>query len=137
PLTMTQDYALFHVLRQRSIALWKRQIDLVTEKHGLVSFNVHPDYLISESCRGLYRQLLEYLIQTFSDRRIWMALPGEVDRWLRQRRQMRLLNDASGLRVTGPFSERAVVAYASLENGRIVYEVSDRHQSVLSPPFEG
>ena len=126
PLTTTQDYALFHVLKERSIALWKRQISLVTEKHGLVSFNIHPDYMISDSHREVYRQLLEYLIRICADQKIWSALPGEVDQWWRQRRQMQLVQDEAGLRVTGPFSERAVVAYACFENGRIVYEVTSK-----------
>jgi len=128
PLTMTQDYALFNVLRDRSIGLWKRQIALVTEKHGLASFNIHPDYMISDSCRAVYQQLLEYLVQFCTDQRVWLAQPGEVDRWWRQRREMRLVSDGGRLRVTGPSSERALVAYASLEDGRIVYEVSDREQ---------
>ncbi len=123
PLTTTQDYALFHVLRDQSIALWKQQIGLVTEKHGLVSFNVHPDYLISASCLEVYRQLLEYLVAVRSDQRTWFALPGEVDQWWRQRREMRVVKDGDRLRVAGPSSERAVVAYACLENGRIMYEV--------------
>ena len=131
PLTTTQDYQLFNILRDRSIALWKQQIALVTEKHGLVSFNIHPDYMISDTCRDVYRQLLEYLAQLSADQRIWMASPGEVDQWWRQRREMRLVKVDGGFSVTGPFSDRAVVAYASLENGRIVYEVTDRSHSVV------
>src|SRR4051812_3527207 len=64
PLTTTQDYALFTVLGHRTIDLWQRQIRLVTEKNGLVSFNVHPDYMISEKSRNVYRELLSYLRQT-------------------------------------------------------------------------
>lgn len=130
PLTTTQDYALFHVLRDRSIALWKRQIGLVAEKHGLVSFNVHPDYLISDSCREVYRQLLEYLVEVRADQWAWLALPGEVDQWWRRRREMRVVRDGDRLRVAGPSSERAVVAYACLENGRIMYEVPGRKQEM-------
>ena len=47
PLTTTQDWSLFNVLQQNSIELWKQQIDMVLEKHGLVSFNIHPDYATS------------------------------------------------------------------------------------------
>ena len=49
PLTTTQDYALFNILRHRSIGLWKRQIELVLERHGLLSFNIHPDYIAQEA----------------------------------------------------------------------------------------
>lgn len=45
PVTTTQDYALFNYLDKYSIDLWRHQIDLVMEQHGLVSFIVHPDYI--------------------------------------------------------------------------------------------
>ena len=130
PLTTTQDYALFNVLRDQSIALWKQQIGLVTEKHGLVSFNVHPDYLISNDCREVYRQLLEHLLDVRADQGAWFALPGEVDQWWRNRRQMRIVTAGGRLQVAGPSSERAVVAYARLENGRVIYELPGREREV-------
>jgi len=131
PLTTTQDYQLFNILNDRSIGLWKQQIQLITEKHGLVSFNVHPDYMIADGCRDVYRQLLEHLAQVCADQRIWVALPGEVDKWWRHRREMRVVSHGGKLRVTGPSSERAVVAYASLEDGRVVYEVPDRKREAV------
>ena len=45
PLTTVQDYSLFHILGDYSIDLWKRQIDLIRERNGLISFITHPDYL--------------------------------------------------------------------------------------------
>jgi len=126
PLTTTQDYALFTVLGHRTIELWQKQIRLITEKNGLVSFNVHPDYMISEKSRNVYRELLAYLRQVCAEQRIWIALPGEVDQWWRQRRQMRLIKEGGRLRITGPMSERAVIAYAGLKDGQVVYEVPDR-----------
>jgi hypothetical protein len=126
PLTMTQDYSLFHILGDYSIDLWKKQIDLVTEKHGLVSFNTHPDYLIAETCRDVYRQLLRHLIQVCRDRKVWLALPGEVADWWKQRQEMRVVNEQGILKVTGPRSERAVVAYASQRDGQVIYEQANR-----------
>ncbi len=41
PVTTTQDYSLFHILKQYSIDLWKRQISQIMEKHGMASFIVH------------------------------------------------------------------------------------------------
>src|SRR5438093_4486898 len=130
PLTMTQDWALFYILRDRSIKLWKRQIGLITEKHSLVSFNVHTDYLISESCSDVHRQFLATLVQVRADQEAWFALPGEVDRWWRDRRQMRIVTDGGRLAVAGPSSERAVVAYACLQNGQILYEVPSSSQEM-------
>lgn len=40
PVTTTQDYALFHLLDEYSLDLWKAQIKLIMDKHGLVSFIV-------------------------------------------------------------------------------------------------
>jgi hypothetical protein len=36
---------------------------------------------------------------------------------------MQLVRDKDGWRIDGPDAERAVVAYASLQNGRLVYDV--------------
>ncbi len=131
PLTTTQDYSLLNILGERSITLWKQQIGLVTEKHGLISFNVHPDYVISDAYRALYRQLLAYLARFCDDHHVWLALPGEVDRWWRRRREMRVVKENGGFRVVGPSSEQAVVAYASLEAGRIVYEVTNQKREMV------
>jgi len=125
PLTMTQDYSLWNILGDRSIALWKREIELVLEKNGLVSFNTHPDYIMADGCLDSYRQLLQHLIQVCAHQRAWVALPGEVDLWWRQRREMKLVSNGCRSEVSGPFSERAVVAYASLKNDRVVYELAD------------
>jgi len=125
PLTTTQDYALFNILRRRSIELWRKQMELVLERHGLLSFNIHPDYILPEERFGLYRQLLEHLTAIRAELGVWVAPPAEVNLWWRQRREMHIVNDGPGLRVSGPSSERAVVAYASLENGRVVYELQD------------
>ena len=126
PLTMTQDYSLWNVLGDRSIALWKREIDLVLKNNGLVSFNAHPDYIMADGCLDSYRQLLQHLTQVCAHKHAWLALPKEVDLWWRQRQEMRLVSNGSRVEVSGPFSERAVVAFASLESGRVVYELPDR-----------
>ena len=123
PVTTTQDYSLFHILNQYSIDLWKRQIDLITEKHGLVSFIVHPDYLLESRARDTYEALLAYLAELRSERKIWIALPGEVDRWWRERSQMRLIRRGNGWEIEGPGKERARIAYASLVGDSVVYRL--------------
>jgi hypothetical protein len=85
PLTTLQDYTLFHILGERRIDTWKRQVERILDKHGLVSFNVHPDYVKQEPFTGLYKQLLEYLAHICAERKVWIAAPGEVDSWWRQR----------------------------------------------------
>src|SRR5262249_58907776 len=49
PLTTTQDYSLFHIVKDPSTEVWKNQIELIISRHGLVSFIVHPDYVDDEA----------------------------------------------------------------------------------------
>ena len=129
PLTTSQDYSLFYILGKNSIETWKTQIDLIIEKHGLASFNVHPDYLVQEKARQGYRSLLQELSRTRSERRLWMALPGEVDRWWRQRSEMKLVKEANGWRIDGIGKERARIAYASLSDDRVTYSVEEAFET--------
>jgi hypothetical protein len=123
PVTTTQDYALFHILNQYSIDLWKRQTELISAKHGLASFIVHPDYIFEQRALATYQTLLSYLGELRSEGTIWIARPGEVNDWWRQRGQMTLARRGDSWAIEGPGSERARVAYASLEEGEIVYRV--------------
>ena len=89
----------------------------------MISFIAHPDYLINRRARGVYETLIAYLRQ-FCDRNgIWVTVPGEVDRWWRARSGMQLVEDSEGWRIEGPGSERARVAYATIDNDRIFYNV--------------
>ena len=54
PVTMTQDYSLFHILGQYSTDLWIEQSKRIRQKNGLISVIVHPDYLISQKARQVY-----------------------------------------------------------------------------------
>jgi hypothetical protein len=124
PLTTIQDYSLFHIIGDYSIDLWKHQIDLIRAKHGLISFIAHPDYLMDSRAMAVYEQLLAHLRDLSSDGKVWFALPREVDTWWRRRHCMDLVADGTGWRIDGPDSERARVAYARLDNGRVVYEIA-------------
>lgn len=123
PLTTTQDYALFHFLGDYSIELWKKQIALIMEKHGLISFDVHPDYIIDERARNAYVALLAHLSRLRSGKMIWITVPKEVDRWWRQRSQMKLVGQEGHWCIEGSGAERARIAYASLQGGRVVYSL--------------
>ncbi len=121
PVTATQDYSLFHILRDHSIDLWKRQAELIMEKHGLMSFIVHPDYIMTHRERKTYETLLGYLSHLRDDNGVWISRAGEVNRWWRQRASMKLVETESGWQIEGEAKERARIAYASEENGRIKY----------------
>ena len=121
PVTTTQDYALFNYLDEYSIDLWKRQIELTMEQHGLVGFIVHPDYIMKSREWNVYESLLRHLAQLRDEKALWIPMSGEVDRWWRQRAKMTLVENQHGVRIEGEGSERACVAYASEVNGKLVY----------------
>jgi hypothetical protein len=123
PLTTTQDYSLFHILGDYSIELWKKQIDLVMEKHGLISFNIHPDYIIEKRARSIYEALLHHLADLRSSHRIWFALPKEVDCWWRDRSASCVVREGDTWRIEGPARDRARIAFARLDGERIVYQM--------------
>lgn len=125
PLTACQDYSLFQILNDYSIDLWKTQLDLIRSRNGLMSFIAHPDYLISPSARKVYESLLAHLRHLVDREKIWMALPGEVNWWWRARSEMRLVQNGTSWEIEGPESERARVAYATLDGDRLLYSMDN------------
>ncbi len=123
PLTTTQDYSLFFILGDYSTTLWREQIATILEQNGLVSVITHPDYLIGARERAVYIELLGYLAHLRDDGQTWVALPGEINRWWRDRQGMSLVPAGSSWRIEGPGSERASVAYATLDGDRVLYTV--------------
>jgi hypothetical protein len=123
PLTTTQDYSLFHIIRDYSIDLWKQQIAIISQRNGLISFIVHPDYIVKEREQRVYRDLLTHLASLRESSKLWFALPGEVDRWWRNRSQMHLMQQGGEWRIEGPDCERARVAFATVQDGRVTYRV--------------
>ena len=119
PVTATQDYTLFHILQDYTTDLWKTQIDLIMEKHGLLSFIAHPDYATTGRERKVYEALLSYLADLRQKRGVWIATPGAVNKWWRQRAGMRIVEDHQGVRIEGDGSERARIAYASAVDGHL------------------
>jgi hypothetical protein len=121
PVTTTQDYMLFHILNDYSTSLWKRQIELIMEKHGLISLIVHPDYVMKTREGVIYEQLLAHLADLRAKKDVWITTPGEVNRWWRQRAEMTLVGDGEELRIEGAGNERARIAYASEQDGRLIF----------------
>jgi hypothetical protein len=123
PVTTTQDYTLFHILETYSIELWQTQIEAILARNGLASFIVHPDYLNNGRAVETYLSLLNHLKQLRQHANLWIARPGEVNTWWRQRSQMRLVRTGGSWTVEGPGSERARVALASIERGELHYRI--------------
>lgn len=126
PLTATQDFALFQVLRQNTLDHWKDQIARISAEHGLISFIVHPDYITRLPEQKLYVELLDHLSVLRTRKRLWITLPREVNDWWRTRAEMRLVRRGDQWNVEGKGSERARVAYARLVDDRLSYEIENR-----------
>ncbi|MFA4925696.1 MAG: glycosyltransferase [Candidatus Aminicenantales bacterium] len=84
PYTLPQDYLVFVVLGEKTIDLWKKKLDWVVAKGGMVLFIAHPDYMdFDNSGQGhkyppdLYRQLLLYIQERYPNQ-YWNALPREL-----------------------------------------------------------
>lgn len=117
PVTTVQDYSLFHILHDYSIDLWRQQTKIILGKNGLMSFIVHPDYIVNSKELRVYKELLAYLVQLRDERDVWITTPGEINWWWRQRAAMQLIEDSRGWHIEGLGSERARVAYATAGDG--------------------
>jgi hypothetical protein len=122
PVTATQDYSLFHVLKTYDQTLWREQIAQIARVHGLISFIVHPDYLDQPAAVRAYESLLDHLGELRTSEELWIARPDEVDDWWRARHGMRLEETAEGWKISGEGAARAHIAFASLEGERLIYK---------------
>jgi hypothetical protein len=123
PVTMTQDYTLFHILRDYSLELWREQSSRILERHGLMNFIIHPDYVTQPQEMRVFKNLLAHLADLRDKAGLWMPLPREVSEWWRQRSRMQIVRNGSNWEIEGESKERARLAYARWENGKVVYEL--------------
>jgi hypothetical protein len=123
PVTATQDYSLFHILNDYSTALWEQQFEIILAKHGMVNVVTHPDYIKGDRGEAVYRALLQLYANLRSERQVWIVLPKEVNRWWRQRSQMKLVAENGHWQIEGAGKERARIALASLEGDRLTYRI--------------
>jgi len=128
PLTAIQDYSLFRILGDYSINLWKQQIESIRAQYGLVSFIIHPDYIFTLKALPVYKELLSYLSRLGKEQKMWIARPGEVNTWWRERNEMKLVRKDGKWTVDGYGRERARIAYARLEGEQIVYNVGPSYE---------
>src|SRR3990170_1274204 len=64
PYTLPQDFLLFIVLRQKNIDVWKKKLDWIAEKGGMVNFIVHPDYIKFWGTKGIFEK---YPVRYYTD----------------------------------------------------------------------
>lgn len=85
PYTLSQDWKVFCILKQKSIAIWKKKLDWVAARGGMALLITHPDYMQFGDREkknwdypvARYRELLEYIQSEYGDQ-YWHALPKEV-----------------------------------------------------------
>ena len=91
----------------------------------------------------MYKDLRAYLRRLRAEEDVWIALPGEVDSWCRARGQMTHVSEAGRWHIEGPQKERARIAYARVEDDRIVYRLGTESQDRIpvvgqsAPPRNG
>jgi hypothetical protein len=129
PVTTIQDYSLFHILGDYSIGIWEQQLAGISDAHGIATFIVHPDYIIESRARTVYEALLAHLAEKRITNNLWVALPGEVCDWWRARSAMRLRSRGGNWTIIGHGAERASVAYATLDDGQIRYQLKRSAES--------
>jgi len=132
PLTTIQDYSLFHVLGDLSMDVWRTQIESILARNGLMSFIIHPDYIVEPKTQTAYKSLLEMLSQLRSQHAIWAALPSEIDLWWRARSRMSIVAEEGSWRIVGEGAERAVLAFAREVDGRLVCSPANALRSAPS-----
>jgi hypothetical protein len=132
PVTMTQDHSLFNVLNDFTLELWHNQIQLILKHHGLMNFIVHPDYILTSKAQRAYKELLASLVRLRTDDGLWIALPKNVNRWWRQRDRMVLKRRGGEWIIEGEGSERARIAFATLEGNELVLSIPDRRHGVAA-----
>lgn len=120
PVTTIQDYSLFSILRDYSTSIWQKQTEIILARHGLMSFIIHPDYVMQPRERAVFDSLLQHLARLRDRENVWIALPSHVNQWWRQRAAMSLVETPFGWKIQGPGSERARLAWATRQNGRLV-----------------
>jgi hypothetical protein len=130
PVTTVQDYMLFHILNERSIDLWRSQIETILSHNGLISFIIHPDYVIESGLRKVYESLLAHLQQMRTKKNLWVALPGEIESWWRVRSQMHIVKRGNRWQIEGEQAHRATLAFARNVNGKLVYELESAAAAV-------
>jgi glycosyltransferase involved in cell wall biosynthesis len=92
PYTLPQDSTLFIIMREKTIDIWKRKLDWVAAKGGMVLVNTHPDYMRFGGGEAAgpqypverYIELLEYVKSRYAGRFLH-ALPSKIADICRQR----------------------------------------------------
>jgi hypothetical protein len=96
----------------------------------MMNFIIHPDYVTEDREMRVFKALLSHLDELRAKAGLWIPLPCELNDWWRQRSRMKLIKNGNGWEIEGDGKERARLAFATLENGELVYDL----ESLASSP---
>lgn len=90
PYTLVQDFTLLVLMREKDCSIWKRKLDWVVEKNGMVLLNVHPDYIeFNNSDKeyekfpvNIYTDFLRYVKNKYAGE-YWNPLPKDLARYVK------------------------------------------------------
>jgi len=126
PLTTIQDYSLFNILEHYSTDIWREQCRMISDRCGLMSFNVHPDYVRDQQSLSVYHDLLTYVRdELVGGAQSWLALPGHVADWWRIRNALSVEVVDGKHQIVGEGRDIAMLAFAHLDNGELVFSFDD------------
>ena len=88
PYTLPQDHALFIIMKEKTIDIWKQKLNWIAEKGGMALLNTHPDYMnfsgrklsIEEYPAKYYKDFLEHIKSKYAGQ-YWHALPRDMARF--------------------------------------------------------
>lgn len=92
PYTLPQDFTVFILMKQSNINIWKRKLDWIVSRGGMVLLNTHPDYMRFPGAKyerytypaRYYREFLEYVVKAYAGR-FWNAMPRDIAAFWRSR----------------------------------------------------
>ena len=90
PYTIPQDSTLFIFMNEKNINIWKKKVDWIVKKGGMVLINTHPDYMNFSGIKlkqeeypaVYYKELLEYIVSNYNNQ-FWNVLPKELARYMK------------------------------------------------------
>ncbi len=85
PYTLSQDFTLFILMKEKNIDIWKRKLDWIVQNGGMALLNTHPDYMSfsgEKPCMGeypsnYYEEFLSYIKLKY-DTQVWHVLPKDM-----------------------------------------------------------
>jgi uncharacterized protein len=91
PYTLPQDHTLYIVMQEKDAGIWKRKLDWIASRRGMVLLVVHPDYLVLDSQLPafyeypvrFYENYLNY-VKTQYEGKYWHLLPRDLAHYYKQ-----------------------------------------------------